>query len=336
MPIYIDDLRLAHLGDEAVAAAVRSIWFDVRARRVTPALALRLIKRYLRPLCHEEHLGAFEVRGYTNWDSIAMIPIDLAGRAHPYLDARTLASIRALQLIYSHTKMPHRIQEFSSLLEVTYFRQMCEQLGRHVSAPPKIRNDRSLGPFRFCRLCWRHPLCHRDLCPHHTPSASLTCEVDKRNSVARYKSGVRQKKLLDDTINRLLTKEALDYYRGYDREVLLPDEEVARWLAERRPFVWGLVGDMQAEFTDESAVPILLDVLHSPVGLPPGAFESCCRVNEHFFKHPADIWPMLVRAEAWMKSRHEIRSRWGGKRIGAGRPSGALSTTEASLGVAQI
>jgi hypothetical protein len=89
--------------------------------------------------------------------------------------------------------------------------------------------------------------------------------------------------------------------------ILLPAQNIAQWLSNQRPQIWQLLAERQKEVTDDNAIRILLDQLHSPEGLPPEAYSVCCLINQHLLEHPQLLWPMLIRAE------------WGGKREGAGR-----------------
>ena len=112
---------------------------------------------------------------------------------------------------------------------------------------------------------------------------------------------------------------AYDFFRFLKRP-LLPEQGIAAWVAERRPLLWQLLGVRQQEFNDDNAVGVLLDLLHSPDGLPAKAQQIYRLINQHLHKHPLLIWPMLIRAEGWHRCREEVRGQWGGKRSGAGRP----------------
>lgn len=102
--------------------------------------------------------------------------------------------------------------------------------------------------------------------------------------------------------------------------VLFPEQDIAIWLTERRPLLWRLLSERQQELNDGNAVSLLLDLLHSPDGLPPKAYQIYRQINRHLQGHPLLIWPMLMRAEGWYRCREKVRGQWGGKRSGAGRP----------------
>ena len=199
---------------------------------------------------------------------------------------------------------------------------MCGQLKIPVQSQIRPDREQRIDPFNFCSLCWRQPLPGRKLCAHHAPGTPLLAEgTDKRAAAARYKSGVRQKEQFDKAVNRILTKEVTEFHEGlFTPVVLLPEQGIAAWVAERRPLLWQLLGERQQEFNDGNAVGMLLDLLHSPVGLPAKAQQMYRLINQHLHKHPLLIWPMLIRAEGWHRCREEVRGQWGGKRSGAGRP----------------
>lgn len=100
--------------------------------------------------------------------------------------------------------------------------------------------------------------------------------------------------------------------------MLFPEQGISAWLTERRPLLWQLLGERQQELNDGNAVSILLDLLHSPDGLPPKAYQIYRLINRHLHESPLLIWPMLIRAEGWHRCREKMRGQWGGKRSGAG------------------
>lgn len=62
--------------------------------------------------------------------------------------------------------------------------------------------------------------------------------------------------------------------------ILLPAQNIAQWLSNRRPQVWQLLAERQQEVTDNNAIRILLDQLHNPEGLPPKATASAvCSIS---------------------------------------------------------
>lgn len=147
---------------------------------------------------------------------------------------------------------------------------------------------------------------------------------DTRKAAARYKEGIRQKELLENVINRILTREVTRFHDSlFQDQMLFPEHDIASWLAERRPAVWRELGHAQHTLTDENAVQIILSVLHDPEGLSYKATSLYRAVNAQIQSHPALIWPMLLRAEGWYQSRELMGNNRGGKRPGAGRPKQA-------------
>ncbi len=288
------------------------------AGAVTPALALRLIRCYLRPLASSEGRAAFDKKKKASWDNIYFLYSELGFCSENDDNLWQIAC--AVKLVHSHTKQPPRDLKFAPI-EVNTFIQHCGFV--HLSIP-EIRHPkkhRGIDPLQFCELCWRQPLSGRKLCGHHAPSDPLTFENDKRTAAARYKEGLRQKELLEKTINQILTRETIKFHESnFQDQMLFPKQDIAAWLAERRPAVWLALGCGQYDLTDENAIKILLDFLHNPEGLPVQAKALYSTINIHIQAHPALIWPMLVRAEGWYQSRELMTKKRGGKRLGAGRP----------------
>lgn len=216
---------------------------------------------------------------------------------------------------------------------------MCTQLKIPVQSHLRLENGQRVDPFSFCTLCWRQPLPGRKLCAHHSPHVPLQDEVGTQAAAARYKSGVRQRERFDKAENRILTKEVTEFHEGlFTPVVLFPEQGIAAWLTERRPLLRQLLGERQQELSDGNAVSMLLDLLHSPDGLPPKAHQTYRLINQHLHEHPLLIWPMLIRAEGWHRCREDVRAQWGGKRSGAGRPvqpSATSPCTDQQPGVAR-
>ena len=322
MPLYLDDEFIETFVYEEVAVALWAIHLHVEDVAVTPTLALRLIRQYLQPLIPPEHWHVLNQKQPVTWNRIWMISSELASVLGRSNDPLLFEVQLAVELIHSHTTLPPREYTFATVIEVTYFLSMCGQLKIPVQSQIRPDREQRIDLFNFCSLCWRQPLPGRKLCAHHAPSTPLMAEgADKRAAAARYKSGVRQKEQFDKAVNRILTKEVTEFHEGlFTPVVLLPEQGIAAWVAERRPLLWQLLGVRQQEFNDDNAVGVLLDLLHSPDGLPAKAQQMYRLINQHLHKHPLLIWPMLIRAEGWHRCREEVRGQWGGKRSGAGRP----------------
>jgi len=322
MPIYVDDeLILTRFTNVEVIHALLSIKAVASADAVTPALAQKLIRYYLRPLASTEGQAAFDKKKKASWDSIFFLYIDLGSCSQHDDDLQQVA--RAVKLVHAYSKQPPRDFEFGSI-EVNTFLHHCGYLHLSIEDIRYPNEHRNIDPLRFCEFCWRQPLPSSKLCGHHATSDPMLFGNDTRKAAARYKAGTRQKELLEKTINRILTRETIKFHESHFQDQLFfPDQGIASWLAERRPAVWRELEHDRRDLTDKNAIEILLDFLHNPDGLPSRAKSLYGIVNAHIQSHPALIWPMLLRAEGWYQSRELMEKNWGGKRPGAGRPKQA-------------
>ncbi|MGC5703040.1 hypothetical protein J4P02_22815 [Pseudomonas sp. NFXW11] len=321
MPLYLDDEFLSSLAYEEVAVALWAIRLHAADEAVTPTIALRLIRQYLQPLIPPEHCHLLYKQRAPTWNGIWGIYASLGFAVCETNDHRLLEVTKAVQLIHAHTTLPPREYIFPTVIEVTYFLSMCAQLQIPAQGMIRAEDGSQIDLFSFCNLCWRQPLTGRKLCAHHAPNAPLQDEVGTQAAAARYKSGVRQRERFDKEVNRILTKEVTEFHEGlFTPVVLFPEQDRVIWLTERRPLLWRLLGERQQELNDGNAVSMLLDLLHSPDGLPPKACQIYRQINRHLQGHPLLIWPMLIRAEGWYRCREKVRGQWGGKRSGAGRP----------------
>ncbi|SFN66224.1 hypothetical protein SAMN05660284_02000 [Formivibrio citricus] len=322
MPLYIDDEDIfAKFTNTDVIVGLLSIKIIASSVAITPALAQQLIRRYLRPLASTEGRRAFDERQKARWNSIFFLYVELGSLSKDDDNLWQLAC--AVELVYSHTKKPPRDLEFAPI-EVNTFFDLCGYLRLPTQAVRYPMGNRDIDPLCFCTLCWRQPMPGRALCGYHAPSGPERFKDDERSAAARYKSGIRQEKLFENTVNRILTRETIEFHESsFQAQTLFPDRNIALWLVERRPAVWNELGHHQHELTDENAIQILLNTLHNPDALPIKAKALYRVINEHIQSHPALIWPMLVRAEGWYQSRELMEKNWGGKRLGAGRPEQA-------------
>ncbi|MEO2219642.1 hypothetical protein ABGV49_21525 [Chromobacterium vaccinii] len=322
MPLYVDDEVIrARFTNMDVVYGLRFIRAVASAGAVTPAIAQKLIRCYLRPLASTEGRAVFDKEKKASWDSIYFLYGALGFCAEHDKKLQQIAS--AVKLVHSHTKQPPRDLEFAPI-EVNIFIQHCGYLHLSVADIRYPQDHRHIDPLRFCELCWRQPLPGRKLCGYHAPSDPMLSGSDTRKAAARYKEGIRQKELLENVINRTLTREVTRFHDSlFQDQMLFPEHDIASWLAERRPAVWRKLGPAQYTLTDENAVQIILSILHDPKGLSYKATSLYQIVNTHIQSHPALIWPMLLRAEGWYQSRELMGNNRGGKRSGAGRPKQA-------------
>lgn len=320
LPLYLSDEDINAFSREDVSVALWAIKLHAADMAVTPALALRLIHQYLLPLIPPEHWHELKVHRAATWDGIFFIYVAL-GFCVTSNEDPLVEVMYAIKLIHAHTKRQPREFEFPTVIEVTEFLAICQRLNIPVQGL-RLKSAHKVDPMEYCTLCWRHPLPGRKLCAHHAPNSPFQDDGREgaKGAAARYKAGMRQKKRFDLEVNRLLTTETIEHHESlFTTPILLPSQNIAQWLSSRRPQIWQLLAERQLEVTDDKAIRILLDQLHSSEGLPPNAYSVCHLINQHLLEHPQLLWPMLIRAEGWLASREQLRAEWGGKREGAGR-----------------
>ncbi|MEQ1560786.1 MAG: hypothetical protein ABL933_17865 [Methyloglobulus sp.] len=113
----------------------------------------------------------------------------------------------------------------------------------------------------------------------------------------------------------MLTKETIKFHESnFGDPILLPDNGRWAWLNLRRPLVAQLLLEDNKPIDDKTIIDSLLAVLHSPENLTGTLLKPYIRANGHIKENPILIWPMLLRAEAWLTVRAQKRGNWGGKR----------------------
>ncbi|MHB9799952.1 hypothetical protein ACYCAX_19315 [Pseudomonas sp. MT3] len=184
--------------------------------------------------------------------------------------------------------LPPRTFTFPTVVEVTYFISLCNQLRMPVQSQVRSDSGLQVDPFNFCTLCWRHPLPGRKLCVDHSPSSPRRANADgQRAAAARYKSGARQRERFDKAVNRILTREVTEFHEGlFTPAVLFPEHGIAEWLNQRRPLLWQWLGEGQLMLNDENAVKALLGLLHNPEGLSPKAQQFYRQINQQLRTYP--------------------------------------------------
>lgn len=126
MPLYVDDEDIhAQFTNKDVIHALRVIKAAAWTTAITPALALRLIRRHLRPLTNGEARIAFDKKRKTTWNSIHFLYADIGFHSKNNDDLWQVA--RAVSLVHSHTTQPPRDLEFAPI-EVNTFFQTCGYL----------------------------------------------------------------------------------------------------------------------------------------------------------------------------------------------------------------
>lgn len=305
--------------------ALHIIKAAMEGKAVTPAIALGLIKKHLLPLVPKVHQDAFHKSKAASWEGIYFIYVEL-GFCCEFAERPLKDVTAAINLIHSHTKKPPREFQFPTSIEVTYFFHVCTHLKVPTEKWRRVAGHPHLDPFKFCPYCWRQPLPRRALCAVHGNVGQIgmmpahPISGAPRSSTAQYRAGARERALFDEITNRLLTDEVLEFHQSeFEAPFLIPSTRVGEWMSERRPAVWQALLDRNSAPNDESVISALLNLLTDCSTLPPrirGHYEV---LNHHFLRYPAMVWPMLLRAEALLRTRAERQQSWGGSRPGAGR-----------------
>jgi hypothetical protein len=204
-------------------------------------------------------------------------------------------------------------------------------LARSINA--ELQWTRPVAMPTFCGMCWRFTMTDRKYCPMHSPAPSV-------EGVGH----IRQRKMADESTassdtywaaRKLLSTftTRLRVLRGVDRKHLLRSSwkvfvargDMGLWLLLHRPHVYEAVALPLADVGPDELVATLVRVLDS---VPTESRQE--RQARQVFHHYLDddlvaVFEMVLRAEAWLSAAHERRSKWGGARVGAGRPTASCS-----------
>jgi hypothetical protein len=175
---------------------------------------------------------------------------------------------------------------------------------------------------RACKYCWRQPVPGRFICSTHTAGdkhAPIKLGAHENSDASLpftdYKESRRQKKNFDEILNKILTKEVLEFHDSkFTAPTLMPIENIWQWLSARRPLLSELLVAQNKAIGDDQIVDSLLLLLHHPTGLTETQHQPYIKTNTFIKTYPILMWPMLLRAEAWLFARKSLRNNWGGKR----------------------
>lgn len=320
MPLYIDDAEIESRFCAPVAQALKTIKSEMQGRAVTPSLALSLMKKYFQPLipeCHQDVLGNLT---QASWEDLEFTYAEMVFRSGQPTGLLSEIAI-SINLICIFTIQPPRDFPNPETIEITYFLQICRQLKLGIENSVRFSDNGRFDVLRACKYCWRQPVPGRLICSTHTAGdkyVSIKLGHEDSNSnmpFADYKESRRQKQAFDKTLNQILTKEVLEFHdSSFAAPILMPSEYIWQWLSARRPLLSDLLLTQNKAVDDEQIVDSLLSLLHKPIGLTETQYQPYLRVNTLIKIHPILLWPMLLRAEAWLTARKTLRGNWGGKR----------------------
>ncbi len=321
MPLYIDDAEIESRFCAPVAQALKAIKSEMQGRAVTPSLALSLMKKHFQPLipeCHQDVLGSLT---QVSWEDLEFTYAEMVFRSGQPTGLLSEIAI-SINLICIFTTQPPRDFPNPETIEITYFLQICRQLKLGIEDSVRFSDNGRFDVLRACKYCWRQPVPGRLICSTHTAGDKhVTIKLgDQEDSDANlpftdYKESRRQKKVFDETLNQILTKEVLEFHDSqFIAPILMPSKGCWQWLSVRRPLLSELLLAQNRTIDDEQIVHSLLSLLHSPVGLTETQHQPYLKANALIKTYPILIWPMLLRVEAWLTARKTLRDNWGGKR----------------------
>lgn len=321
MPLYIDDAEIESRFCIPVAQALKTIKSEMQGRAVTPSLALSLMKKYFQPLipeCHQDVLGNLT---QASWEDLEFTYAEMVFRSGQPSGQLTEIAV-SINLICIFTTHPPRTFPDHETIEITYFLQVCRQLKLGIENSVRFSDNGRFDVLRACKYCWRQPVPGRLICATHTAgdkhvNIKLGDQEDSDTNlpVTDYKESRRQKQAFDKTLNQILTKELLEFHDShFTTPILMPDVNIWQWLNSRRPLLSHLLLAQNKAVDDEQIVDSLLSLLHKPIGLTETQYQPYLRANTLIKTYPILLWPMLLRAEAWLTARKTLRDNWGGKR----------------------
>jgi hypothetical protein len=321
MPLYIDDTEIESRFCVPVALALKAIKSHMQGRAVTPSLALSLMKKYFQPLipeCHQDVLGNLT---QASWEDLEFTYAEMVFRSGQPSGQLSEIAV-SINLICIFTTHPPRVFPDHETIEITYFLQICRQLKLGIEDSVRYSDNGRFDVLRACKYCWRQPVPGRFICSTHTAGDKhVTIKLGDQEdsnvtlSFTDYKESRRQKKAFDKTLNQILTKEVLEFHDSqFTAPILMADKYIWQWLSDRRPLLSELLLDQNKTKDDDHIVGNLLSLLHSPIGLTEIQHRPYLKTNTLIKAYPILIWPMLLRAEAWLTTRKKLRDNWGGKR----------------------
>lgn len=323
MPLYVDDDVIEQRMCAPVAHALKAIKREMYLHAVTPSLALALIKKYFLPVLPVEYHDVFGQLTQVSWSRLSWGYSEMTSRSFKAGSLRMLLEDvgQSIDWICRYTTLPPREPTVFGNLETNVFLQHCGFINVEIAHLRYLDADK-FDVFKACKYCWRQPIQRRSICVVHTASDKHSSimlnnhEQEIRDSLfTDYKEGKRQKEAYDKTINQILTKETIAFHESsFSFPLLLPSKHIWLWLLERRPLVSQLLVDQNLTTGDEEIIDNLLMTLHSPRTLSDHLLKPYLMANQHIKCHPQLIWPMLLRAEAWLTIRSKRRGNWGGNR----------------------
>lgn len=282
---------------------------------VTPGAVLSALRRVLYPLLSESEQNPLrKIRRASWWNLYWLFPAYAFMAGPQSYRLQLIAS--AIQRTVTAYADPHVIDGLPVHQEVGAFRQMRDQMGIPLPDICQFDERGHSWLYRFCRYCWRRALPSGLLCPVHSPAK-------RAGNNASYQEGRRMHREFNAEIVRILTQDALEFHaQDMSPSVLCWPEDLAGWLLQYRPRVAGWLGISRVSVLTESQNPAALWCLIARLQEAPDAGVRTqterSAADNAFCESPELLWPVWVRAEAWLEVRYRRHARWGGARVHSG------------------
>lgn len=279
---------------------------------VTPGAVLSTLRRVLYPLLSEaEQTHLREIRRASWWNLYWLFPAYAFMAGPNNLRLQSIASV-IQRTVATHADM-RAIEVLPLYQEVAAFRQMRNQAETPLPELCQFNDQGRSWLYRFCRYCWRRALPSGLLCTIHSPAKDA-------GHRAAYQEGRRMHTVFNEEILRIITCDTLEFHaQDMSLSVLHWPGSLRGWLRQYRPRVAGwldmeCIDDATASM-DFETLQDLVDQIQGPTIASVRAQSETSTVNEIFCQHPELLWPVWVRAEAWLEVRHQRKANWGGARV---------------------
>lgn len=286
----------------------RSLVVDISRQAVKEALKpihfRQLLKRHVSERLEEVELYSGLPDGMPLVDGLRSVGSFLSGRE---LSWEAFAEKgRSLSCLPSRSSLPALV----SLGQLMALGPAINVFFEYVEAPPAPR---------FCGMCWRFVLSGEKYCRAHRVPVSKAGEQGRRDH-DDYWFCRKLSPQFADYIRRLSSQARSEKLRSQWKGVT----DIAPWLERYRPLVWRFVVERTGKPEEASVLPIVIRVLDEH-RLEVGELnEQRAVFHNSLLADRKAIFDLLLRAEAWLGAAAERRSKWGGKRVGAGRPVKAV------------
>lgn len=280
---------------------------------VTPDAVLKVLRQHLFPmLTATERLPLEDIRRPTWRDLAALFPeyAFLAGPENVRLHAVAFIIRNSVEL-FSGRRHPGNVAQNE---EVSGFLLMRRQMRQSVDDICRTSANNDTWLYRFCRLCWRRSAPSGSLCPEHAAN---------KDASGSYRQAWRQRDRFRTAINEIFSRELMEFHNAdLSGQVLYRPGEMSTWLREYRPHVSAFLGLGTKVWPDDELIPLIIANLHTIQSDSHQTQQDHDEVGRVFLQRPDLLWPVLIRAEAWLQVRATTREKWGGARSGAGRRPG--------------